>query len=147
MKFDNIIDLLTDLKIAAETEQDISDYQEDIEAALSIAKAEQHNDFETLWDHHARWSDTTFGSDMLVGPIGPLKHLKKEADETLANPDNLEEYADCLMLLMDATRRAGFSPGILICAARLKLEVNKARKWPAPKDGEPRHHIKEGKEQ
>ncbi|EBL1744265.1 DUF550 domain-containing protein [Salmonella enterica] len=32
---------------------------------------------------HAEWSDKTFGD---VGPIGPLKHLSKEALEAAADP-------------------------------------------------------------
>ncbi len=40
---------------------------------------------------HAEWSEKTFGN---VGPIGPLKHLSKEALEAAAEPDDLSEWAD-----------------------------------------------------
>lgn len=40
---------------------------------------------------HAEWSDATFGN---VGPVGPLKHLSKEALEAAAEPDDLSEWAD-----------------------------------------------------
>ncbi|EIS6415754.1 DUF550 domain-containing protein, partial [Salmonella enterica] len=53
---------------------------------------------------HAEWSDATFGD---VGPIGPLKHLSKEALEAAAEPDDLSEWADMQFLLWDAQRRAG----------------------------------------
>ncbi|EGT9164720.1 DUF550 domain-containing protein [Salmonella enterica] len=89
---------------------------------------------------HAEWSDKTFGD---VGPIGPLKHLSKEAMEAAAEPDDLSEWADMQFLLWDAQRRAGISDGEITAAMEEKLKVNMARQWPEPKDGEPRLHIKE----
>lgn len=89
---------------------------------------------------HAEWSDATFGD---VGPIGPLKHLSKEALEAAAEPDDLSEWADMQFLLWDAQRRAGISDGEITAAMEEKLKVNMARQWPEPKDGEPRLHIKE----
>ncbi len=46
-------------------------------------------------------------------------------------------------LLWDAQRRAGITDEQITQAMIEKLAVNKQRKWPAPKDGEPRLHIKE----
>lgn len=89
---------------------------------------------------HAEWSDKTFGN---VGPVGPLKHLSKEALEAAAEPDDLSEWADMQFLLWDAQRRAGISDGEITAAMEEKLKVNMARHWPEPKDGEPRLHIKE----
>lgn len=91
-------------------------------------------------DRHAAWSQQTFGD---VGPIGPLKHLAKEALEAAATPDDLSEWADLQFLLWDAQRRAGISDGEITAAMEEKLKVNMARQWPEPKDGEPRLHIKE----
>lgn len=89
---------------------------------------------------HAKWSDSTFGN---VGPIGPLKHLSKEALEAAAEPDDLSEWADMQFLLWDAQRRAGITDEQITQAMVEKLAVNKQREWPEPKDGEPRLHIKE----
>lgn len=89
---------------------------------------------------HAEWSDKTFGN---VGPVGPLKHLSKEALEAVAEPDDLSEWADMQFLLWDAQRRAGISDGEITAAMEEKLKVNMARQWPEPKDGEPRLHIKD----
>lgn len=88
-----------------------------------------------LWLDHAAWSQATFGSDKDRGPEGPLKHLQKEAAEVLearTAEHALEELADCLLLLMDATRRSYFSLSDLVTAAQAKLEVNKKREWPVP---------------
>lgn len=86
---------------------------------------------------HAEWSDKTFGN---VGPVGPLKHLSKEALEAAAEPDDLSEWADMQFLLWDAQRRAGISDGEITAAMEEKLKVNMARQWPEPKDGEPCLH-------
>lgn len=88
---------------------------------------------------HAEWSQATFGN---VGPIGPLKHLSKEALEAAAEPDDLSEWADMQFLLWDAQRRAGITDEQITLAMVEKLAVNKQREWPEPKDGEPRLHIK-----
>ncbi len=88
---------------------------------------------------HAEWSQATFGN---VGPIGPLKHLRKEALEAIAKPQDLIEWADMQFLLWDAQRRAGITDEQITQAMIEKLAVNKQREWPAPKDGEPRLHIK-----
>lgn len=93
---------------------------------------------------HAEWSQTTFGD---VGPVGPLKHLSKEAIEAADAPDDLSEWADMQFLLWDAQRRAGISDGEITAAMEEKLKVNMARQWPAPKDGEPRLHIKAAPQQ
>ncbi|HGW8806568.1 TPA: DUF550 domain-containing protein [Citrobacter freundii] len=93
---------------------------------------------------HAAWSLTTFGD---VGPVGPLKHLSKEALEAAAEPGDLSEWADMQFLLWDAQRRAGISDEQINQAMVEKLAVNKQREWPEPKDGEPRLHIKAAQQQ
>lgn len=95
---------------------------------------------EQIRREHAEWSDATFGD---VGPVGPLKHLSKEALESAAEPGDLSEWADMQFLLWDAQRRAGISDEQITQALIEKLAINKARQWPEPKDGEPRLHIKE----
>lgn len=89
---------------------------------------------------HAEWSQATFGN---VGPVGPLKHLSKEALEAAAEPGDLSEWADMQFLLWDAQRRAGITDEQITQAMIEKLAVNKQRSWPEPKDGEQRLHIKE----
>lgn len=95
---------------------------------------------ERIRREHAEWSQATFGN---VGPIGPLKHLSKEALEAAAEPEDLSEWADMQFLLWDAQRRMGLSDEFITRAMIEKLAINKARQWPEPKDGELRLHIKE----
>ncbi|EAR2457378.1 DUF550 domain-containing protein [Salmonella enterica subsp. enterica serovar Enteritidis] len=102
--------------------------------------AQPASEREQIRREHAEWSDATFGD---VGPVGPLKHLSKEALEAAAEPDDLSEWADMQFLLWDAQRRAGITDKQITLAMVDKLAVNKKREWPVPKDGEPRLHIKE----
>ena len=94
------------------------------------------------------WSEKTFGPKEHRGPIGPLKHLAKEAvesQEAVGTDHLLEELADCLFLLVDATWRSGYWTSDLLTAAYAKLEKNKERTWPdwrtAPTDS-PIEHVR-----
>ncbi len=98
-------------------------------ARIALASLER----EQIRHEHAKWSDSTFGC---VGPIGPLKHLSKEAREAAAEPDDLSEWADMQFLLWDALRRAGISDAEINVAMEDKLKINMERQWPEPKDGE-----------
>lgn len=94
---------------------------------------------EQIRREHAEWSGATFGD---VGPVGPLKHLSKEALEAAAIPSDPLEWADMQFLLWDAQRRAGITDEQITQAMIEKLAINKSRQWSEPKDGEPRLHIK-----
>lgn len=111
---------------------------EEAEALARIALDAMDRD--QVRNEHAEWSQVTFGN---VGPVGPLKHLSKEALEAAAAPDDLSEWADMQFLLWDAQHRSGIADEQITQAMIEKLAVNKQRSWPEPKDGEPRLHIKE----
>lgn len=104
-----------------------------------------------LMNEQTDFSHRVFGSDDVRGPIGPLEHLAKEAKEavaawakrlettseeqaTEARLEFLAELGDCLILLLDATRRSGFKIGTVVQAAREKMQVNLQREkdglWP-----------------
>lgn len=106
-----------------------------VEAAMAVDV--HHDDMAELRDRHADWSQRQFGD---VSAVGPAKHLAKEALEVAAAPHDPIEHADCWMLLWDMQRRAGISDGMLAEAIRQKLDINMARLWPAPQEGEPREH-------
>ena len=102
-----------------------------------------------LWmlaNDQRKWSERTFGSDQERGPLGALKHLEKEAREAqqaVGTPEIRMELADCFLLLIDASRRAGVDMEDLIDAAREKHAINRMRKWPKPMDDEPVEHVKD----
>ncbi len=114
--------------------------REGCEVREVFAMADGVNDRDQVRREHAEWSQATFGN---VGPVGPLKHLSKEALEAAAEPGDLSEWADMQFLLWDAQRRAGITDEQITQAMIEKLVVNKQREWPDPKDEEPRLHIKE----
>lgn len=85
---------------------------------------------------HAEWSQRIFGPSSSSGPIGAFRHLQKEAQEAIDSVEKddpaalKKELADCLVLLLDASRRSGVKVVQLIEAAQAKMVENKARKWP-----------------
>lgn len=97
----------------------------------------------------ADWSARTFGPATVRGPLGPLDHLEKEIEEVRrahkhrrrcrtasaevkqrAHANELEEWADLLILVFDGAMRSGFSPVQIFRAYRSKLTVNRQREWP-----------------
>ncbi|EBD4905425.1 DUF550 domain-containing protein [Salmonella enterica] len=117
-----------------------SNAADDVAVYMPLYAAPPASERERIRREHAEWSDKTFGD---VGPIGPLKHLSKEALEVAADPSDPLEWADMQFLLWDAQRRMGISDEFITRAMIEKLEINKTRQWTEPKDGEPRLHIKE----
>jgi hypothetical protein len=94
-----------------------------------------------LQNEIASWSDSTFGADRPAEI--PLHHLAKEIQELIATPKDSMEYADCLILLLDAYRMAGGSADELIETCYEKLEINKKRKWGTPDNNGVVEHIRD----
>lgn len=102
-------------------------------------------DLLAVYDDHADWSEETFGADTQRGPLGPLRHLEKEAKEAQEETSRdglLEELADCQLLLWDAARRAGHTPEDVIHFCEYKLAKNKERIWPQGDPDQPVEHAK-----
>ena len=93
-----------------------------------------------LQDEIANWSDATFGEGRPASR--PLNHLAKEVLELIEAPDDQMEYADCLILLLDAFRMAGGSADELIETCYRKLEINKKREWGTPDENGVVEHIR-----
>jgi hypothetical protein len=97
----------------------------------------------SAWSDIEDWSDRTFGHPVARGPIGPLKHLQKEAGEAITNPGDHSEYADCLILTLDAARRAGLTLEDLMVATIHKMEANRSRLYPPSfLSDEPIEHVR-----
>lgn len=101
----------------------------------------------------AEWSQKVFGPDNVRGPIGPLKHLEKEAKEAYEAAERIQglgipvtldvaewkakalaeydkELADIFLLFLDAIRRSDIKFRTIVDEAYKKLQVNKSREWP-----------------
>jgi hypothetical protein len=108
---------------------------------------------DNLVKDQAEWSQTTFGSDTVRGPIGALRHLAKEASEAEVEARSVTaantawsfklEMADCLLLVLDAARRGGVTPRELIDIAQTKMGDNRKRRWPTPVADQPVEHVQE----
>lgn len=131
--------LLTRLPLELATAKEVAMNLAVDEIALAALTAEPILERDQVRREHAEWSKSTFGD---VGPVGPLKHLSKEALEAAAEPGDLSEWADMQFLLWDAQRRAGITDEQITAACIEKLAINKQRQWPEPQDGEPRLHVR-----
>ena len=109
-----------------------------------------------------QWSDEQFGNDRTALPIA--YHLKKEVDELIEalklyyavmdNPNATseehiervkhikEEFADCLMLLIDSAAHIPLTMAVLLKATENKLKINKNRKWGSPDENGVVEHVR-----
>lgn len=74
------------------------------------------------------WSHKTFGPGTRL--LGVLDHIRKELEEIEANPSDVEEWVDVIILAFDGAWRAGWEPQQIIDAIKAKQAKNEARTWP-----------------
>lgn len=87
-----------------------------------------------------RWADSVFGE--LRPPEGAVAHLQKEVKELAEHPYDDMEYADCLMLILDAASNAGIGADDLLNTAWEKLAINRAREWGEPDENGVVEHVR-----
>lgn len=89
-----------------------------------------------------RWSRNTFGDAQRTEGI--LRHIEKEVAEIRQKPDDLNEWADVVILALDGAWRRGFTPHDICRALERKQSENMARQWDVPtSEDEPCEHVKE----
>lgn len=104
-----------------------------------------------LKEEIANFSEKQFG--IRTNPIGPLNHLKEEIIELINEVEKdqkdhwseQEEWADCLLLLLDAFRiRYGNETSFnkLLHFALIKLDEIKQRDWDVEPDENGVYHSK-----
>jgi hypothetical protein len=84
---------------------------------------------EELIQKQAEFSDTAFGPPSVRNEMGALHHLEMEVKELIENTSDPMEWADCMLLLLDALRRKGYTVDQLIDFCLQKVEINKKRTW------------------
>lgn len=76
-----------------------------------VSYSPTHTQTETILDYltrHRDWSWHSFGTPADGrGPAGPHNHIAKELKEIEADPDDLEEWIDVIILSIDGCLRAG----------------------------------------
>ena len=101
-------------------------------------KNKVYKDLNNLQDKIGEWSDITFDKGRQQAM---LNHLEEEVDELKKDPNDILEYADCLLLLVDSARYSGYTFSDLIEGMKKKLEINKERKWGEPNKNGSINHI------
>lgn len=74
------------------------------------------------------FSEKTFGPGPRTLPI--IDHIRKELKEIEADPLDLEEWVDVILLGLDGAWRAGHSPEDICSGIFKKLVKNETRDWP-----------------
>ncbi|KAB2693381.1 DUF550 domain-containing protein [Brucella intermedia] len=90
-----------------------------------------HADADTLETYYARqieWSKNTFGPALRTKGI--IDHIKKELKEIEAEPHDLSEWIDVVILAMDGFWRHGGTADDLMPRLLAKQQKNMARTWP-----------------
>lgn len=104
-------------------------------------KNKQRQTLFRLLEKQIPWSTKTFGPGARVGSI--TKHIEKELAEIRANPTDLVEWVDVILLALDGAWRAGYTPEDIVNALFTKQERNFNRQWPAPTDEDtPSEHLR-----
>ena len=85
---------------------------------------------ETWLAKQKSWSSVTFGHGLRTG--GLIDHIQKELAEIRANPHDLEELIDVIILALDGYWRHGGEPNSIMDGLIAKWEKNFARQWPTP---------------
>lgn len=94
------------------------------------------NELEKLFISMGVFSVETFHD---ANSVDHLKKLKIEADEAIEEPTDILEYSDCLLTLLAAAYKAGFTSKDLLDASNEKLEILKTRTWIKLTDGSYQH--------
>lgn len=68
---------------------------------------------------------------------GVIDHIRKELREIEADPTDVEEWIDVIILAFDGAWRAGFEPARIVEAIIAKQTKNEARRWPDWRTADP----------
>ncbi|MCC5809910.1 MAG: DUF550 domain-containing protein [Ectothiorhodospiraceae bacterium] len=96
-------------------------------AAVPAVSTAGFNFYEHL-QRQRDWSRRTFGP----GPrlLGIIDHIKKELVEIAADPLDVEEWIDVVILALDGAWRTGAAPHEIIAHLTGKQAKNEQREWP-----------------
>jgi hypothetical protein len=86
------------------------------------------------------FSDKTFPESTVQSK---LLHLKKEIVELINEPDSMEEWADVIILFLNAWAHNKHSSNFLYAIIEAKMDINDKRKWGKPDENGIVEHIKE----
>ena len=96
-------------------------------------------DFAAHLQRQRGWSGATFGPGARVQ--GVVDHIRKELKEIEADPGDLKEWIDVVILALDGAWRSGASPSEIIDALVSKQTKNEGRVWPDWRTADPNQAI------
>jgi hypothetical protein len=85
-------------------------------------------DFRKVLERQAEWSERTFGPGERT--VAVVKHIRKELEEILQDPNDLVEWIDVMQLAFDGARRMGYSIEAILETYDIKQLKNEERNWP-----------------
>lgn len=88
----------------------------------------------------AAWAARTFPAGTVASA---MEHLRRETMEATEHPEDIVEFADCLILLLRACSLAGHRFSAVFAAARKKQLVNEEREWGQPDAQGVVEHVRE----
>ncbi len=98
----------------------------------------------------AAWAEKQFPGQTALGKAAHLVRESRELHEaiqdqavsgtTLEAGHDLEEMADCLILLLHLAKMRGYAATVLLEAGFVKLDECKSRTWPAQPDSDGVYH-------
>ena len=97
-------------------------------AINSDASPREAFDLRAHLQRQREWSERTFGPGSRAA--GVIDHIRKELREIEADPTDLEEWIDVVILALDGAWRSGATPDQIIAQLVAKQATNEARAWP-----------------
>lgn len=94
---------------------------------MKTAKAKAFSFYAHL-QRQRKWSKATFGPGSRAK--GVVEHIRKELREIEADPSDVEEWIDVVILGLDGAWRAGATPQQIIAKLIAKQTKNEKRAWP-----------------
>ena len=109
---------------------------------LSAPKPEGQEALRAFMVDQIKWSSRTFGPSPRTEGI--LKHIAKELEEVRADPWDLSEWLDIVILGLDGYWRHGGLARTIMRDLNAKAAINRGRTYAVPaSDDEPCEHIRE----
>jgi hypothetical protein len=96
-------------------------------------------DFHAHLARQAAWSEKTFGPGARTA--GVCDHIRKELLEIEADPLDLAEWVDVVILALDGAWRCGGKPDQIIVGIAAKQAKNEGRNWPDWRTADPNKAI------
>ncbi|GGC70392.1 dATP/dGTP pyrophosphohydrolase domain-containing protein [Chelatococcus reniformis] len=85
-------------------------------------------DFLAYLAREREWSERVFGPGERTASV--VEHIRRELAEIEAEPTDVEEWVDVIILAIDGAWRVGATPTVLADAILAKQAKNEARQWP-----------------